>query len=154
MHVVDLQTGMAIIAAVLGDEAIDSDDSLVRTLTVLENMVAKESNVSDVIDTMKRLVSLETGSVDWKVNKLLIPTMFKANPGLITAEYKTLSGPVNDMLVAQAPLEDIRYLTREEIAQEWVFDGMMKLWRQVLASLKKFDETEVSVSSPSYVHCS
>lgn len=146
MNVVDVQTGMAVIAAVLGDESIDSDDSLLRMMNVLENMMAKQTNISDAIDTMKRLVSLETGNVQWNVNKLLMPAIFAASPGLLTVEYKSLSVTVNDLLLAQPPLEDIRYLSRDEIAQEWVFDGMIKLWKQALASLKKFDETEASVS--------
>jgi hypothetical protein len=146
MNVVDVQTGVAIIAAVLGEENEDSDDALLRTMSVLENMLAKQTNVVDVTETMKRLVSLQTSNVPWKVNKLIIPAIFTANPSLLAVEYKSLSVVVNDMLLAQPPLEDIRYLTRDEIAQEWVFDGMIKLWRQVVANLKKFDESEVSVS--------
>ncbi|KAF9453095.1 hypothetical protein P691DRAFT_801947 [Macrolepiota fuliginosa MF-IS2] len=144
MQVVDVQTGMAVIAAVLGDESIDQDDSLLRTMNVLENMLAKQTNVCDVIETMKRLVSLETTNTQWKVDKLLVPAIFASSPGLLTVEYKSLSVVVNDMLLAQPPLEDIRYLSRDEIAQEWVFDGMIKLWQQALANLKKFDEAEVS----------
>lgn len=147
MNVVDVQTGTAIIAAVLGDENADSDEAIARTVTVLENMVMKQTNIVDVIETMKRLVSLETGDVQWKVDKLLIPAMFKSSPGLLTVEYKSLAAFVNDMLLAQPPLEDMRCLTREEIAQEWVFDGMIKVWKQALANLKKFDETEFSVSA-------
>ncbi|KXN87618.1 hypothetical protein AN958_08399 [Leucoagaricus sp. SymC.cos] len=144
MNVADFQNGVAIIAGVLGEESADVDDALLRTLTVLENMVTKQTNVTDVIETMKRLVSLETGNVPWKVNKLLMSSIFTANPSILAIEYKSLSGAVNDMLLAQPPLEDVRFLTREEIAQEWVFDGMIKLWKQALAHLKKFDVTEVS----------
>jgi hypothetical protein len=146
MNVLDVQTGVAIIAAVLGEDNSDSDDAITRTLSVLENMMTKQTNVADVIETMKRLVSLESRHVLWKVNKLIIPAIFSANPSLLAVEYKSLSVTVNDMLLAQPPLEDVRYLTRDEVAREWVFDGMIKLWKQALANLKKFDEVEVSVS--------
>ncbi|KAF5360725.1 hypothetical protein D9756_004653 [Leucocoprinus leucothites] len=144
MNVVDVQTGVAIIAAVLGEENTDSDDTLLRTISVLENMVTKQTNVVDVIETLKCLVSFETTKAPWKVNKLIMPAIFTANPSLLAVEYKSLSVAVNDMLLAQPPLEDVRCLSKEEVAQEWVFDGMIKLWKQALANLKKFDETEVS----------
>jgi hypothetical protein len=145
MNVVDVQTGVAIIAAVLSDENADSDDVLARALSVLENMISKQTNVLDVIETMERLVSLEGGDVQWKVDKLLVPLLFTTSSGLLTAEFGSLSTVVNDMLLAQPPLKDVRCLARDEVAQEWVFDRMIKLWKQSLAFIKKFDRTDFQV---------
>ena len=146
MNVVDVQNGVAFIAAILGEETINTSDALSRIMCVLGNMLTKQTNVVDVIATMKRILSLETAEVPWKANKLIMPAIFSADPGLLSVEYKSLSVAINDMLLSQPPIEDVRYLTKEEIAQEWVFDGMIQLWKQTLANLRKFDESEVSVS--------
>lgn len=146
MNVVDVQNGVAFIAAILGEENIDTSDALSRIICVLSNMLTRQTNVVDVIAIMKRISSLETAEVPWKVTKLIMPAIFSADPGLLSVEYRSLSVAINDMLLSQPPIEDVRYLTKEEVAQEWVFDGMIKLWKQTLANLRKFDESEVSVS--------
>lgn len=146
MNVVDVQNGVAFIAAILGEETIDTSDALSRIMCVLSNMLTKQMNVVDVIAIMKRILSLETAEVPWTATKLIMPAIFSADPGLLSVEYRSLSVAINDMLLSQPPIEDVRYLTKEEIAQEWVFDGMIKLWKQTLANLRKFDESEVSVS--------
>jgi hypothetical protein len=72
--------------------------------------------------------------------------IFTASGGLLTTEFGSLSTVVNDMLLAQPPLKDVRCMTREEISQEWVFDRMIKLWKQSLAYIKKFDRIDFQVS--------
>lgn len=150
--VVDLSAGVATIAGLVGDES-NGDDGLRRTLVLLKLMIVKGGQTcSDAIETVKRLVSLETSDTEWNTSKLIPHSLFSAIPGLLTVEFKGLVHAVRPIFDQTPTFEDIRSLTREEISKDWVFEGLVEIWRDALGCLEMFDEAETPVRIPPTPH--
>jgi hypothetical protein len=70
------------------------------------------------------------------MNKLLLPSLFNALPGLLGTEYKSLVSAVKQLFDQCPQPDDVRSLTKEELAKEWVFDELVDIWRKGLCYLE------------------
>jgi hypothetical protein len=157
--VVDLGAGVATIAGLLGDgdDSTDEDD-LRRTMALLNIMVTKGGQAcSDAMEIVRHFLSASTPDSTnnnnsdtaepepWTLAKLLPPSLFSASPGLLTAEYKSLVNVVKPIFDQCPQLEDVRALRKEEIATAWVFDDLVRLWKEGLHLLEIPGDSETPV---------
>jgi hypothetical protein len=144
--VVDIGAGVATIAALLSDDSSsstnDEDENLKRVMQVMRCMIKKGGQTcGEAMELLKIFVSSDPcspspSSLEWNPNKLLPPSLFNTLPGLLSAEYKSLVSAVKPIFDQCPQLEDVRSLTREEIAKEWVFDELVDIWRKGLCYLE------------------
>ncbi|KDR82377.1 hypothetical protein GALMADRAFT_237655 [Galerina marginata CBS 339.88] len=148
MSVVEMQTGISTIAALLGEETTTGEEPLRQCLEVLQNMATKpQPTCADAIEAMRHMTTLSSSGRDavdaWDANLLLPKGLFSSNPGLLTAEFKNLSTAVRPLFDQVAMFQDIRYLTREEMSRSWVFNGILNAWKTALGNVDMFDDSEV-----------
>jgi hypothetical protein len=142
--VVELNTGVSTIAALLNscsdedreDSDVDVDEPLQRTLEVLQYMIGKTNPkiVTDTLDTLKHLLGISPSNSDqtelldqdedpekgrqWDPTTKLLPHwLFSSLPGLLSVEFKDLSTAVRPVFEETAGPEDVRALTKGEIAR-------------------------------------
>lgn len=133
--VVDMGAGVTTIGALLSQGPTD-ELSLRRALGVLRGMSKKGGHTcKDALDATVRLVSLEP-QPEWNAQKLLPLGLFSANPGLLTAEYKSLPQAVKPLFEQCAQMEDLRSLTKEELSVNWVFNSLLDVWKEGLSALR------------------
>jgi hypothetical protein len=110
---------------------VDGDDPLQRTLQVLQYMVGKPQTriVADTLEVLKRLLGVpfvdseqaEQEDRDYPKSldstKLLPFSLFSSLPGLLSVEFKDLATAVRSVFVETAGVEDVRPLTRGEVAR-------------------------------------
>ncbi|KAF8551673.1 hypothetical protein OG21DRAFT_1498937 [Imleria badia] len=138
--VVDMGTGVSTVAALLGDDW-DDEDRLRKALRLVKTMINKGGQTTlDAIDIAKILVDYESPGKPWSINKLLPHSLFSSNPGLLTADYKTLSTAVKPIFDECPQVNDIRPLTRDQLSRDWVFDELIAIWRATLGCLKLSDD--------------
>lgn len=137
---VDVGAGVATIAALLHDDTNmeDEDATFRRVLEVMKCMIKKGGQTcGEAMDILKNFVTFDPSvESDWTHNKLLPHSLFSALPGVLTAEYKSLVGAVKPIFEQCPQLEDVRALTREEVAKGWLFDELVEIWRKGLAHLE------------------
>lgn len=144
--VVDVGAGVATIAALLHDQPDDEDEdsNLKRVVEVMKCMIKKGGqNCSEAMDLLKIFVSFpaeQSSSSEWTHTRLLPPSLFNALPGLLTAEYKNLANAAKSVFDQCPQLEDVRSLTREEVAKTWVFDELVGVWKKGLSYLEMPEE--------------
>ncbi|KAJ3509179.1 hypothetical protein NLJ89_g5360 [Agrocybe chaxingu] len=147
--VVDCHAGIASIAALLRDESAVGDEPVRLSLSILQQMAAKAgSTCLEAVDAMGHIVSrpyadLYETEEGWDKNLLIPKGLFDAVPGLLTTEFKNLSGAVRPIFDNGVIVNDIRCLTREEMSKEWVFNGVIAAWRTALGALEMWDDAEV-----------
>lgn len=144
--VVDIGAGVATIAALLNDDstlnANDEDRNLKRVMQIMRCMIKKGGQTcGEAMEILKIFVSSDPSSPspsssEWNSNKLLPHSLFNALPGLLSSEYKNLVSAVKPVFDQCPQLDDVRSLTREEIAKEWVFDELVDIWRRGLCYLE------------------
>ncbi|EMD40251.1 hypothetical protein CERSUDRAFT_122305 [Gelatoporia subvermispora B] len=140
--VVDMGAGMATIAVLLAGERT-SDEALKRALAVLGTMSRKGGqSCKDALDIACQLVGLNNAN-EWNMQKLLPVGLFDANPGLLTAEYKSLPAMVRQIIEQCPQLDDVRSLTIEEMSTEWVLEDMLAVWREGLNNLRLAWDCEI-----------
>uniref|UniRef100_A0A8H7XPF0 Telomere-associated protein Rif1 N-terminal domain-containing protein n=1 Tax=Psilocybe cubensis TaxID=181762 RepID=A0A8H7XPF0_PSICU len=152
MTVVDMQAGISTIAALLGEDTEklddahrDPDEPLRLSLDILNTMTLRGGHPCiDAIDALRHITSITRSGhevpADWDLALLLPRGLFAANPGLLTAEFKSLGAAVRPLYDQVAQTGDVRLLTREEISRDWVCEGLLKSWRNVIRQLEMFDE--------------
>ena len=150
MSVLECQTGIANIAALLGDQnSRNSEEPLRLCLEVLKSMAAKSGHSCyDATQTMMQMVSLINGEDDqdpWDHNLLLPKALFSTSSGLFTTEYKNLTQAIRPLFENLASVGDVRPLTREELTKDWVLAGLMTAWKSALGHLELCDEAEMPV---------
>jgi hypothetical protein len=147
--VVDIGAGVATVVALLNDDSSsnvnDEDGNLKRVMQIMKCMVKKGGQTcGEAMDILKILVSTEPSpplsASEWTPNRLLPPSLFNALPGLLSAEYKSLVSAVKPIFDQCPQLDDVRSLTKEEVANQWVFDGLVDIWRKGLCYLELPDE--------------
>ncbi|KAI0061493.1 hypothetical protein BV25DRAFT_1857413 [Artomyces pyxidatus] len=132
--VIDMGAGMATVAALLANRTDDEGD-LAKVIVVLKAMVHKGGYACrDAMEIMRRLVGSETVP-DWSWSKLLPRPLFSVHPGLLTAEFKTLSSAVKPIVDDASVAEDVRPLTKTELRIPAVFDGLIEVWRDALTQV-------------------
>jgi len=126
------------------NDGADEDEHLQRMLEVLQHMVGKTNSqiVTDVLETLKHLLgvssynSIEQAELeDYNCSpgydedqeqrgyhrdltpKLLPHSLFSSLPGLLSVEFKALSTAVRPVFEETAGPEDVRALTRGEVAR-------------------------------------
>lgn len=152
--IVEMGTGVCTVAALMGDESETRDDeeAIQRTVTILRSLVRKGSeHVAQAVDALQQLLGQHAIGEDttleevmeakaqagpWSPNKLLAPGLFSAQPGILTAEYKTLSTAVRPLFEQSADAGDIRWLTKEELESTLVHNGLLAVWKDVMMAFK------------------
>jgi len=138
--------GVATVAALLGDDSRE-EDSISKALTLVKAMIKKGGpTCGDGMEIARILTNAENVGETWSINKLLPHSLFSSNPGLLTAEYKTLATAVRPILDECPQLSDVRSLTREELSLSWVFDSLIDIWRSGLACLELPEDSGLPVS--------
>ncbi|KIK93333.1 hypothetical protein PAXRUDRAFT_829068 [Paxillus rubicundulus Ve08.2h10] len=138
--VIDMGAGVSTTAALLGDDC-DDEDRLRKALGLVKAMIKKGGQTcADGMDIAKILVSSENSGESWSLNNLLPHSLFSSNPGLLSAEYKTLSSAVRPIFEECPQLSDIRSLTREVLSRDWVFKELIDIWRSALSYLQMSDD--------------
>lgn len=196
--VVDLNTGVSTITALLNscsdeDREVsdeDVDEPLQRTLEVLQYMVGKAANpklVTDAVETLKHLLGVpsselpdldedpEKSGSQWDPTTKLLPHwLFSSLPGLLGVEFKALATAVRPVFEETAGPEDVRALTKGEIARGsaepdnyldadatidtsegkreqnekgswWMWEGLVRVWRGCVMALWEDDCAVVTV---------
>ena len=134
--VVDMGTGVSTVAALLGDDW-DDEDRLRKALRLVKTMLNKGGQTTlDAIDIAKILVNCGNNGKSWSINNLLPHSLFSSNPGLLTADYKTLSTAVKPIFDECPQLNDIRPLNRDQLSRDWVFNELIEIWRATLGCLE------------------
>lgn len=142
--VVDVGAGVSTIAALLRDDlALEDDDAMLRrVMEVMHGMIKKGGHSGEeAMDVLRIFLSFESDDESsacesWNHSKLLPNGLFDALPGILTAEYKTLVTSVRNLAGECPHTEDVRSLTREEVAKDWVFDELVSIWRNSLSHLQ------------------
>ncbi|KAI0632226.1 hypothetical protein C8Q77DRAFT_1279320 [Trametes polyzona] len=139
--VVDMGAGIGTIGAFLSQEL--TDDAHVRgALRVLRAMSKKGGHTcKEAMDVARYLLSFaaspeQHAEGEWEHRRLLAPGLFSANPGLLTAEWKTLSTCVKSLLEQCPQISDIRPLALEEISADGIWDDFLAVWKDGLAVLR------------------
>ena len=151
MSVLECQTGIANIAALLGDRnSKNSEEPLRLCLEVLKLMAAKSGHSCyDATQTMMQMTSSINGEQDeqdpWDHSLLLPKPLFSASSGLFTTEYKNLTQAIRPLFENLASVGDVRPLTREELTKDWVLAGLMTAWKSALGHLELCDEADMPV---------
>ncbi|KAI0349585.1 hypothetical protein OH77DRAFT_1440337 [Trametes cingulata] len=139
--VVDMGAGIGTIGALLGQE-VTEDAHLRGAMRVLRAMSKKGGQTcKDSMDVARHLLGCAASpdqppTAEWEHRKLLAPGLFSANPGLLTAEWKTLSACVKGVLDQCPHIADIRPLTLEEIATDGMWDEFLAVWKDAVSVLR------------------
>jgi hypothetical protein len=143
--VVDMGAGVSTVAALLGKDANDDED-LKRAMALIKVMIKRGGQTcGDAMEMVRHFVTCSTSDTEWDSNKLLPPALFSSSPGLLTAEYSSLVSVVRPIFDQCPQFDDVRSLTREELAKTWVFDGLIEIWKEGLSSLEITRELGASV---------
>lgn len=144
--ITDMGAGVATVAALLGDDSED-EDRISKALTLVKAMIKKGGQTcGDGMEIARILVSAENTGETWSMNKLIPHSLFSSNPGVLTAEYKSLATAVRPILDECPQLSDVRSLTRDELSRGWVFDNLIDIWRSGLACLELPEDSGLPVS--------
>ena len=154
--IVDMGAGVSTVGALLGQDVMD-DTLVFAALRVLRNMSKKGGTTcKDAMDLTRHLLSaaaLSSGhgraeEIEWNPRSLLAPSFFSANPGLLTAEWKQLSGAVKPLIEECPQIRDVRTLTLDEISAEGIWNEFLAIWKDGLAVLRlSWGSEEVPVRS-------
>ncbi|KAI0667624.1 hypothetical protein C8Q78DRAFT_1051818 [Trametes maxima] len=141
ISIVDLGTGIGTIAAFLGQEL--ADDIYIRGAMRTLRAMSKKGGLTckDAMDVSLHLLSCAASPdqhpvAEWDPRKLLAPGLFSANPGLLTADWKMLSGPVKGVLEQCPQIADIRPLSLDEITADGMWDAFLAVWNDGLSVLR------------------
>ncbi|KAF9553877.1 hypothetical protein CPC08DRAFT_713395 [Agrocybe pediades] len=150
--VVNLQAGIGIVAALMGDPNIYGKETVQKALDILYIMSTKDEQCcDDALEALRHMTGLyETEVPDdiepWSLKLLLPKSLFCASPGLLTTEFKALSSAVRPIFDQLAMIHDIRPFTRKELAAPTVYVGVVRVWRTALRHLQMSDDAKVPES--------
>ena len=150
---VDMGAGIGLVGALLGIEIFSTQ--VFDALRILRTMSRKGGQTcKDALDVTRYLLSSAsipdetTSEKEWDHRKLLVPDFFSANPGLLTAEWKTLSSDVKSLIEQCPHVTDMRTLTLDEITAPGLWEEFLAIWKDGLAVLRlKWGSEEVPVRS-------
>ncbi|KAI0754869.1 hypothetical protein C8Q80DRAFT_1141532 [Daedaleopsis nitida] len=139
---VDMGAGVSTVGALLGQEVID-DVQVQGAMRVMRNMSRKGGQTcKEAMDLARHLLGAATVAhemqeqKEWDHRKLLAPDFFSANPGLLTAEWKSLSSVVKPLLEQCPQVSDVRTLSAEEISADGMWDQFLAVWKDGLSVLR------------------
>lgn len=147
--VVDIGAGVSTVVALLNDNsspsASDTEGNLRRVMQIMRGLIQKGGpNCAEAMDILKIFVSVDARGPElveeWHANKMLPSGLFNALPGILSVDYKVLATAVKPLFDECPHLDEVRALSREELATEWVFEELMDMWRKGLGSLEMPDE--------------
>jgi len=154
--VVDMQAGIGIVAAHLGDCNSSTEEPIDKSLDILFSMTKKPNqSCDDAVEALRHM----TGFYDleqqediepWNPSLLLPKSLFCSSPGLLTAEFKSLSSAVRPLFNQLPMIHDIRPLSRQELAMPNVYTKIIRAWRTALERLELYDDHEVPVRAFSH----
>ncbi|KAJ7643993.1 hypothetical protein FB45DRAFT_896622 [Roridomyces roridus] len=142
--IVDMGVGLSTVAALLQEAEPTIEDCITRVSTVLKNMSGKGgANLICAIEALEMMLSFDRPACEWNWSKLLPRGLFTASPGLLTAEFNAIETTVRSILAQCPGTEDVRPLTREEVAQPVVFEKLVEVWKECLGALGLADDASV-----------
>jgi hypothetical protein len=125
-------------------------ENLARSLDVLNGMARKGGQttgqaidllthimrpyVTSLIDGEEETLSRKECYKGWSINKMLPHSLFSANPGLLSVEWRGLVAAVRTVLDECPSAEDVRPLTKEELANNTVFNSIVDSWRDAITA--------------------
>ncbi|KAI0720578.1 hypothetical protein C8T65DRAFT_602463 [Cerioporus squamosus] len=139
--VLDMGAGVCTVGALLGQEMIDDKQVLVA-LGILRFMSRKGGQTcKDAMDLTRHLLSAVSSShmaeeKEWDPRRLLPQDFFSANPGLLTAEWRTLSSTVKAVIEECPQIPDIRTLSLEEVSADGMWEAFLGVWKDGLSVLR------------------
>lgn len=151
VSMLEMQTGITIVGAILGDEeALVSEEPLRKALSVLEIMVLRDGRVSyDAAQTLTQLVSGVNGDADefepWDHNQLIPKALLTGSGTLFTCEFKNLLSAVRPIYEDLPNVVDVRPLTQVDLTKDWVIESLMTTWKSALGFIELGDEAEMPV---------
>jgi len=150
--VVECQTGIANIAAILGDESSRTTEEPLRLcIELLQTMTRKSGHPCyDATQTMMQMVSSSNDESDqepWDHDLLLPKSLFSSSNALFVTEYKSITQVIRPLFENLPSVSDVRPLTTEELTKDWVLGGIMTAWRSALGHLELSDEADMPVGA-------
>ncbi|KAL4251214.1 hypothetical protein ABKN59_006305 [Abortiporus biennis] len=151
----DMGAGVALIGALLAPDMPfhESEHSrLRRALNMLSTMSKKGGQTcQDALELVAQLTSTfldasvtastpaSSCTLAWEPMRLLAPSLFDNNPGLLTADWTTLANTIRPIVVKECICySEVRSLTEEELGLDWVFNGLVNVWKDGLRNLRIF----------------
>jgi hypothetical protein len=149
----DMGTAAMVVAGYLGDTTNVRDDEEVfhNAMDVLAAMIGKKGLVynqaSEVLqqllspwslppDFLEEATEARTNAGAWEVGRILPRALFSGMPGILTTEVAQLAHVVRNILNESASVDDIRWLTPEELATDWVFERLLSVWKGLIVSFE------------------
>jgi hypothetical protein len=149
--VTDMGTGAALVAALLGDGDVRANDrAFARAIAVLQGMIKRGGPIAAQAaqvfqhllspwalteDAVEDATEIHVGAGAWESGKLLPRALFSPASGLFNVEYRQLPNAVRPLFEICAGMDDIRWLSGEELATPWVFDGLVAVWKDILLTM-------------------
>lgn len=143
--VIDMGAGISTIIGLLAEsQASSCSEGLVPLVKILVLMVKKGGPTCvDALQIVKKLIpdissedsqEAEVEEIGWA--ELIPKGLFTSFPGLLSIEFKSLSSVVKPIFEDCPGLDDIRCLTREELVEDGVFKGLVRVWRESLRAME------------------
>lgn len=143
--VIDMGAGISTIIGLLAESrATSCSEGLVPLVKILLSMVKKGGpSCVDALQIVKKLIpdvssddldELEVEEAGWA--DLIPKGLFTSFTGLMTVEFKNLSSVVKPIFEECPAVEDIRCLTRDELVEDGVFKGLLRVWRESLRAME------------------
>ncbi|KAF9267296.1 hypothetical protein L218DRAFT_894410 [Marasmius fiardii PR-910] len=129
--VLAMGTGTSILAACVGSGPETDEEDLRRVIQLLEVMMRKSPDtMTDAMQVIIQLLSSSPTKRQWDMNNLLPRSLFSGLPGLLTADFSQLQPIVRQAYDECTSVDDIRPLTRDELARHGVLDEFFHLWQR------------------------
>ncbi|TFK52467.1 hypothetical protein OE88DRAFT_1698296 [Heliocybe sulcata] len=131
-NMVDMGAGVTTIAtALIADE--EEDVKYTRLLTVLNQMVHKGGlPCEQAVEVLERLSNLGQVADDHEPVKLLSPGLFSCLGGLLAVDWKSVVNAVRPLFDDLPKIDAIRPLTRDELSDGRLFQGLIDIWKVAL----------------------
>ncbi|KAJ8691815.1 hypothetical protein PTI98_011346 [Pleurotus ostreatus] len=128
----DMGCGVNLIYALLSDPNTRDEERLERAFAMLKAMLKRGGTTrEEAMLVLRRLCSsdAEADADGFDMKRMLPPSLFSANPGLLSVDYKNLATVVKPMFGDCLQVDDITPLTHEELARESILDELLEIWK-------------------------
>lgn len=145
----DMGCGVNLIYALLSDPNTRDEERLERAFGMLKAMLKRGGTTrEEAMLVLRRLCSsdAEADGDGFDMKRMLPPSLFSANPGLLSVDYKNLATVVKPMFGDCLQVDDITPLTREELARESILDELLEIWKEGFKCVEMPDRADPPVS--------
>ncbi|KAL4265394.1 Telomere-associated protein Rif1 N-terminal domain-containing protein [Pleurotus pulmonarius] len=141
----DMGCGVNLIYALLSDPNTRDEERFERAFGMLKAMLKRGGTTrEEAMLVLRRLCSsdAEAEADGFDMKRLLPPSLFSANPGLLSVDYKNLATVVKPMFADCLQVDDITPLTREEITRESILDELLEIWKEGFRCIEMPDRAD------------